>query len=238
MVSPRILTTVALAFGVIAAPVIRKTDAADGWQLVPREHANVNTSENARQAQALNSKFASLKQQSTCKGDEIACVAGIIAQCKAGQWDLSLECAQGTTCLATPRTDSTGTDLQCTTPDAVGGVMSSLGVQGGINGTDYTTYATDSAISVVLLRTQCSLHHDLGHQPHLLSITIWLLLGVTIQLLLRCQLCTFICKLRAIFRRNLRSLVCGSFQHLRRRGGDCHRDYHSRRRCTHRLAIV
>ncbi|KAL1744153.1 hypothetical protein HDZ31DRAFT_6336, partial [Schizophyllum fasciatum] len=86
---------------------------------------------NARKAQALNAKFASLKEESSCKGDEIACVAGILAQCNAGKWNLNLQCPQGTTCLAVPRTDSTGTDLQCTTQGAVGGLVVSLGVQGG-----------------------------------------------------------------------------------------------------------
>ncbi|KAI4518888.1 hypothetical protein K525DRAFT_182055, partial [Schizophyllum commune Loenen D] len=115
------------ALGAFAAPI----DST----LVARSESNVNTADNARQAQALNAKFAALKEASTCKGDEIACVAGILAQCKAGKWDLSLQCPQGTTCYAIPRTDSTGTDLQCTTQSTLGGLMTKLGVQGGVNGT-------------------------------------------------------------------------------------------------------
>ena len=161
MICSRLLTTLTLALGAFAAPI----DST----LVARSEANVNTADNARQAQALNAKFAALKEASTCKGalpccschsvtdkfvgDEIACVAGILAQCKAGKWDLSLQCPQGTTCYAIPRTDSTGTDLQCTTQSTLGGLMTKLGVQGGVNGTDNATYETETAAPTSALPT-------------------------------------------------------------------------------------
>ena len=60
MICSRLLTTLTLALGAFAAPI----DST----LVVRSEANVNTADNARQAQALNAKFAALKEASTCKG--------------------------------------------------------------------------------------------------------------------------------------------------------------------------
>lgn len=65
-------------------------------------------SENGKDAQALNLKFASLDAKATCNEGDQACVSGGFAQCVGGKF-VSTPCASPTVCLALPLVNKAGT---------------------------------------------------------------------------------------------------------------------------------
>lgn len=66
------------------------------------------SSENGKDAQALNTKFASLTADSACTDGDQACVDNGFAQCVGGKFS-STPCAGGTKCVALPLVNKAGT---------------------------------------------------------------------------------------------------------------------------------
>ncbi len=66
------------------------------------------TLQNGKDAQALNSKFASLSANSKCTSGENACIGGAFAQCVNGKF-VTTPCSGGLTCVALPLVNSAGT---------------------------------------------------------------------------------------------------------------------------------
>lgn len=66
------------------------------------------TKQNGLDAQALNTKFATLSADSPCTDGENACINGDFAQCSGGSFQVT-PCAGGLTCVALPLVNSPGT---------------------------------------------------------------------------------------------------------------------------------
>ncbi|KAI0033388.1 hypothetical protein K488DRAFT_47862 [Vararia minispora EC-137] len=89
--------------------------------------------QNAKDAQALNAKFASLTANSPCNDGDQACVGGGFAQCVGGKFQVT-QCSGGTQCFALPLVNKRGTSITCDTASDAAARMSAAGVSGGVNG--------------------------------------------------------------------------------------------------------
>jgi hypothetical protein len=84
-----------------------------------REHAEFErraafTLQNGKDAKALNAKFKTLTESSSCKSGENACVKGKFAQCANGKF-VTFPCNGGLVCTALPLVNSPGTSIVCDT---------------------------------------------------------------------------------------------------------------------------
>ncbi|KAI8974605.1 hypothetical protein BD414DRAFT_498179 [Trametes punicea] len=91
--------------------------------------------QNAKDAQALNAKFATLTADSSCNEGDQACIDGGFAQCVSGKF-VNMGCAATTQCFALPLVNKPGTSLACTTTDDASARMAAAGASGGITGSD------------------------------------------------------------------------------------------------------
>ncbi|KAI0757380.1 hypothetical protein C8Q80DRAFT_97170 [Daedaleopsis nitida] len=70
--------------------------------------------QNGKDAIALNDKFKSLNENSSCQTGDDACINDKFAQCVNGKFVLT-QCAGGLVCAALPLVNSPGTSITCTT---------------------------------------------------------------------------------------------------------------------------
>ncbi|KAF7294470.1 hypothetical protein MKEN_01439500 [Mycena kentingensis (nom. inval.)] len=98
--------------------------------------------QNGIDAQALNAKFATLTESSTCSTGEQACVKGAFAQCVGGAFVMQ-PCSAGTICAALPLVNSPGTSIACDTSADVAARIAASGATGGIDGSGSTSVDSD-----------------------------------------------------------------------------------------------
>ncbi|EJF66081.1 hypothetical protein DICSQDRAFT_124135 [Dichomitus squalens LYAD-421 SS1] len=122
-----VLLPLALASFVAAGPVAEKRASF--------------TLSNGKEAQKLNSKFASLSADSKCSGGEVACIHGVFAKCDHGIF-VQTPCGGGTQCFALPLVNSPGTSVTCTTEADAAARIQRTGATGGIKGRDLETRAS------------------------------------------------------------------------------------------------
>ncbi|TDL17658.1 hypothetical protein BD410DRAFT_695036, partial [Rickenella mellea] len=91
--------------------------------------------QNGIDAQALNTKFASISPSDPCNDGDTACITGQAAKCSGGTWQLTL-CKNPTflSCFALPLLSGVGTQLKCTTKTTAEDTINNSGAQGGIFG--------------------------------------------------------------------------------------------------------
>ncbi|KAJ7588130.1 hypothetical protein C8J56DRAFT_860838 [Mycena floridula] len=89
--------------------------------------------QNAKDAQALNAKFASLTAGSTCTDGEQACVGGGFAQCVGGKFAVT-GCSAPTVCVALPLVNKAGTSITCDTEADAIARMSAAGASASLTG--------------------------------------------------------------------------------------------------------
>ncbi|KAI0819589.1 hypothetical protein BC628DRAFT_1401785 [Trametes gibbosa] len=124
--APATTTAAAAPTTTAAAPPTTTTAASSGgsFQL-----------QNAKDAQALNAKFATLSAGSSCNDGDQACIAGGFAQCVGGKF-VNTGCAAPTQCFALPLVNKAGTSLACTTSDDATARIAAAGATGGIAGSN------------------------------------------------------------------------------------------------------
>ncbi|KAH9889043.1 hypothetical protein C8Q73DRAFT_654574 [Cubamyces lactineus] len=91
--------------------------------------------QNAKDAQALNAKFATLTADSSCNDGDMACIDSGFAQCVGGKF-VNMGCGATLQCFALPLVNKPGTSLACTTADDAAARMAAAGATGGITGSD------------------------------------------------------------------------------------------------------
>ncbi|KAI0334634.1 hypothetical protein GY45DRAFT_1318236 [Cubamyces sp. BRFM 1775] len=91
--------------------------------------------QNAKDAQALNAKFATLTADSSCNDGDMACIDSGFAQCVGGKF-VNMGCGATLQCFALPLVNKPGTSLACTTSDDAAARMAAAGATGGITGSD------------------------------------------------------------------------------------------------------
>ncbi|KAI0365190.1 hypothetical protein BV20DRAFT_954831 [Pilatotrama ljubarskyi] len=123
-------STVAAATSTAAAPPASTTAAASSGS-----SSGSFQLQNAKDAQALNAKFATLTADSSCNEGDNACIDGGFAQCVAGKF-VSMGCGGDTQCFALPLVNKAGTSIACTTADDASARMAAAGATGGITGSD------------------------------------------------------------------------------------------------------
>ncbi|TFK92276.1 hypothetical protein K466DRAFT_581998 [Polyporus arcularius HHB13444] len=99
------------------------------------------TLQNGKDAQALNSKFASLSANSKCTSGENACIGGAFAQCVNGKF-VTTPCSGGLTCVALPLVNSAGTSVTCDTEADAADRIARTGATGGLRGRDLESRAS------------------------------------------------------------------------------------------------
>jgi len=118
--------------------------------------------QNAKDAQALNAKFATLTADSTCSDGDEACVNGAFAQCIGGKFQTT-PCAASLTCLALPLVNKAGTSITCDTQadaiariQAAGGSASLTGDGSSASSSDAATGASSDKASTSQSNTSSS----------------------------------------------------------------------------------
>ncbi|KAG6891213.1 hypothetical protein C0995_008465 [Termitomyces sp. Mi166 len=101
--------------------------------------------QNGKDAQVLNTQFATLTTDSHCSTGDQACIDGGFAQCIGGKFVVT-QCAASTGCFALPLVNSPGTSIACTTEADATRRFAASGVTGGPLGQAPST--TDSSNSV------------------------------------------------------------------------------------------
>ncbi|KAK7683333.1 hypothetical protein QCA50_013595 [Cerrena zonata] len=89
--------------------------------------------QNAKDAQALNVKFASLTKDSSCNEGDEACIDGGFAQCVGGKF-VNMGCGPSTQCFALPLVNKPGTTITCDTPAGANAKITASGGQGDVTG--------------------------------------------------------------------------------------------------------
>ncbi|KAH9847611.1 hypothetical protein C2E23DRAFT_787249 [Lenzites betulinus] len=118
-----------------AAAAPSTTDAAPATTTAAASSSGSFQLQNAKDAQALNAKFATLTADSSCNEGDQACVAGGFAQCVGGKF-VNTGCAAPTQCFALPLVNKAGTSIACTTSDDASARMAAAGASGGITGSN------------------------------------------------------------------------------------------------------
>ncbi|KAM6492558.1 hypothetical protein JOM56_012282 [Amanita muscaria] len=98
---------------------------------------------NGLEAQRLNAQFKMLRPSDSCPIDgQKACIPShsTIALCKSGKWHTtSPPCLATLNCFAIPLLTTTGTIITCTSLKSAESILSSVGVTGGIAGSNSTS---------------------------------------------------------------------------------------------------
>ncbi|KZV76783.1 hypothetical protein PENSPDRAFT_645891 [Peniophora sp. CONT] len=132
------LTTIFAAHSALAAPFSR--DILFERDTTP----SFNLTQNALDAQALNSIFGAIDANSSCSGqfdNDMACVSNNVAVCQNGKWQTLDQCGQFQ-CLALPVMAGNGTTVSCTSATFADEVFQQLGVPGGFNSTTAANIST------------------------------------------------------------------------------------------------
>ncbi|VDB92358.1 unnamed protein product [Peniophora sp. CBMAI 1063] len=139
------LTAIFAARSALAAPFAR-----DIMILERDTTPSFNLTQNALDAQALNSIFGTLSVNSSCSGqfeNDMACVSNNVAVCQNGKWQTLDQCGQFQ-CLALPVMAGNGTTISCTSATFADEIFQQLGVESGFNS---TTAANISAVAFPIL---------------------------------------------------------------------------------------
>ncbi|KAH8115695.1 hypothetical protein DFH11DRAFT_1484524, partial [Phellopilus nigrolimitatus] len=86
--------------------------------------------QNGKDAQQLNSQFATATASDSCTNNAQGCVNGQFAQCTGGKWSLTA-CSGGTQCAALPLVNSKGTSVTCDTQADAVARIAATGATGG-----------------------------------------------------------------------------------------------------------
>ncbi|KAI0066468.1 hypothetical protein BV25DRAFT_1796298 [Artomyces pyxidatus] len=118
-------------------PVATATAVMTSASATPSASSSSSTSgfalQNGKDAQALNAKFATLNDNSTCQEGDQACIGIAFAQCVGGTF-VQTDCAASLICAALPLVNKPGTSIACTTQADAAARIAATGAQGGITG--------------------------------------------------------------------------------------------------------